>query len=223
MTELQESAKHKTYSCVSPNLVNLNIDRLAQLRDAVKSIIAYCERFPTALVRCSMLVKIWVLPNEATNKISVTHFDSASWSFPLAQGMEIRQECPGIFCGDGNQAMYSQFRDAQAVGNLWPGGSFPAVGPPIPTSSALQDSKRLKNHTMGLYRSHSVRNSNFHNHFLIPLLLRWPWWMKLGWHRRLRRWGTRQDHLLSQTPSAARFLHNYPQPTTAEYDVTSIG
>lgn len=58
MTELQESAKHKTYSCVSPNLVNLNIDRLAQLRDAVKSIIAYCERFPTALVRCSMLVKI---------------------------------------------------------------------------------------------------------------------------------------------------------------------
>ena len=96
-----------------------------------------------------MLVKIWMLPNEVTNRISVTHFDSASWSFLLAQGMEIRQEYPGIFCGDRNQAMYSQFRVAQAVGNLWPGGSFPAVGPPIPTSSALQDSKRLKNHTMG--------------------------------------------------------------------------
>ena len=49
------------YICVSPNPINVNIDPLALLRDAVKSIIAYCERFPTALVRCSMLVKIWML------------------------------------------------------------------------------------------------------------------------------------------------------------------
>ena len=71
--------------------------------------------------------------------------DHSSWHRAWKYDKNIRE----FFVETETKAMYSQFRVAQAVGNLWPGGSFPAVGPPIPTSSALQDSKRLKNHTMG--------------------------------------------------------------------------
>ena len=164
--------------------------------------------FQPPLYGAACLSRFECYHDEIIKRISVYHFDTVSWSFPLAQGLEIRQEYPRVFCGDGNQANDSQFRVAQADRNLWSGWSFPAVRPPILKSLALQDSKWLKEHTVGICHSHSVRNSNLEHHSLILRLLRWPWWMKLGWHRRLRKWGTRQEHLLSQASSAARFLHN---------------